>query len=106
MKQNIIRLWKQRNQILEGIRNSIFKKEDVEEIASERLSICRTNTCQHHDPTGTSEAAFVKGSESCGHCGCKLSFATRSLSYACPLGFWEAVLTETEDAHLQEKLGT
>ena len=35
LKNNIIQIWKSKGQILEGITNSIFKKEDVEEIAEQ-----------------------------------------------------------------------
>lgn len=105
LKENIIRIWKARNQILEGITNAIFKKEDVELIATERLVFCRSNVCGYHDPDGISAPAVVKGSESCGSCGCKLAWATRSLSYSCPQGHWHEVLTETEEATLKEKLG-
>lgn len=101
---SLIEIWKKKGKILEGITNSIFKREDVEHIAQERLKICRSNKCGYHDPHGTSEAAVVKGAESCGSCGCKLSWKTRALSDACPEDYWEAVLTETEEAVLKEKL--
>jgi hypothetical protein len=104
-KENIIKIWKSRNQIIEGIRNSVFTRDDVRELANERITTCRSNKCGFYDAEGKSEAAFVKGAESCGSCGCKLAWATKALSYECPKGFWPAVLTETEDAHLKEKLG-
>ena len=40
LKNNVIKLWKVKGQIVEGITNSIFKKEDVEEIAQQRMQIC------------------------------------------------------------------
>jgi hypothetical protein len=103
-KISLITIWKKRGKILEGITNALFKKEDVEVVAEERLAICRSNVCGFHDPHGRSEAAVVKGAESCGSCGCKLSWKVRALSDACPEGFWEAVLTETEEAVLREQL--
>lgn len=102
---SLIEIWKKRGKIFEGIRNAIFQREDVEVIASERISICRSNVCGYHDPEGRSPAAVVRGAESCGSCGCKLSWKTRALSDACPEGFWEAVLTEAEEAVLKEGLG-
>jgi hypothetical protein len=102
---NLIQLWKKKGKILEGIRNAVFKREDVENIAKERLEICRSNKCGFYDPLGRSEAAVIKGVESCGSCGCKLSWKSRSLSDACPEGYWERVLTETEEGILKEKLG-
>jgi hypothetical protein len=90
--------------ILEGIKNNIFKKEDVEIIARERMEICRTNTCGFYDSQGISEKVIVKGVPSCAHCGCNLGIATRSLAYSCPVGKWERVLTDMEEAYLNEKL--
>jgi hypothetical protein len=109
--ENIIKIWKNKSQIIEGITNSIFKKEDVEEIASERLAICRSNKCGLYDPDGTSSNAFYPGKESCGQCGCKLEWLTRSLSTSCSLSkegktpLWDKVLTEEENLKLKEKLG-
>lgn len=102
---NLIELWKKKGKIFEGITHSIFKREDVEAIAEQRLAICRSNSCGYHDREGTSPNAVMKGSESCASCGCKLAWKTRALSDACPMDFWKAVLTDTEDAVLKEKLG-
>jgi hypothetical protein len=102
---NLIELWKKKGKIFEGIRNAVFKREDVESIAEERLKICRSNKCGYYDPLGRSEAAVIKGAESCGSCGCKLSWKSRALSDSCPEGYWERVLTETEEGALKEKLG-
>jgi hypothetical protein len=104
-KKNAIEIWKNRNKILEGLRNSVFKRDDVELIANERIAICRSNECGFHDPNGISEAAVAKGKESCGSCGCKLSWKTRSLSSNCPINSWEAILSETEEAALNNNLG-
>lgn len=102
---SLIELWKKRGKIFEGISNSIFKREDVESVAEGRLEICRSNKCGYYDPEGKSEAAVMKGVESCGSCGCKLNWKSRALSDECPEGYWERVLTETEEAVLKEKLG-
>ena len=105
MGKSLIELWKKRGKILEGVRNAIFKREDVEVIAEKRLGICRTNKCGYYDRLGESAAAVVKGVESCGSCGCKLSWKSRALSDECPEGYWERVLTETEEGFLREGLG-
>ena len=106
MKQNILKIWKNKNQILEGISNSIFKKEDVEEIAAHRMFICKS--CDLYDVSG--EGCMVPGTNPCcnelkGGCGCSLEFKTRSLSSECPLKKWEAELSEYEEDLLNEKLG-
>jgi hypothetical protein len=104
--KNIIKIWKNKGQILEGITNSIFKKEDVEEIAQHRMQIC--NQCELLDVQG--EGCTVPGTNPCcnekkGGCGCSLSLKTRALSSECPLGKWGAELTEEEEDKLNEKLG-
>jgi len=106
LRENIIKIWKTKGQILEGITNSIFKKEDVEEIAQQRMQICMN--CALYDVQGS--GCFVSGTQPCcnqdmGGCGCSLSLKTRALSSACPLGKWAAELTEEEEDKLKEKLG-
>ena len=102
----LFRSWKNKGQIIEGITNSIFKKEDVEEIAQQRMQICKD--CTLYDVQG--EGCMVKGTQPCcderkGGCGCSLEFKTRSLSSDCPLGKWKAELTEEEENQLNQKLG-
>jgi len=45
----------------------------------------------------------VKGTAPCcNECGCSLGFKTRSLSSDCPLGKWEAIVTEEEEDKLEK----
>lgn len=102
----MIRIWKTRNQIIEGISNSVFKKEDVEQIAQQRMSTCRR--CDLYDEQGT--GCLVPGTQPCcneklGGCGCSLHLKTRALSSECPKGKWLAELTQHEEDKLNEKLG-
>lgn len=106
LKENIIKIWKAKGQILEGVTNSIFKREDVEEIAKHRMSIC--NACDLYDNFGL--GCIVKGSQPCcdlskGGCGCSLGFKTRSLSSECPLGHWKAEVSQEEEDMINQKLG-
>lgn len=106
IKENLITIWKNKGQILEGITNNIFKKEDVEAIALFRMNICQG--CTLYDFAGT--GCMVPGTNPCcnqdlGGCGCSLNFKTRSLSSSCPLGKWEAELTQDEEDKLNQKLG-
>ena len=65
--KDVIKIWKEKNKILEGIRNNIFKKADVEHIAAERMEIC--STCPHLDTEGSK--CMVPGTgPCCGLCGC------------------------------------
>ena len=103
---NIFKLWKTKGQILEGITNSIFKKEDVEAVAEYRMHICKN--CKLYDEKG--EGCMVPGTQPCcnekkGGCGCSLSLKTRALSSDCPLKKWKAELTEEEEDLLNKKLG-
>lgn len=106
VKENIIRIWKSKDQIIEGIANSVFKKEDVEYIAEQRMSVCRR--CDVYDEKGS--GCMVPGTAPCcnqdkGGCGCSLKLKTRSLSSACPLSKWTAELSQEEEDKLNQKLG-
>ena len=92
---------------MEGIANSVFKKEHVEEIAQQRMQICQM--CALYDVQG--DGCLVSGTQPCcnekmGGCGCSLGFKTRSLSSLCPLSppKWEAVLSEEEEEALNKNL--
>jgi hypothetical protein len=103
---NIFKIWKHKGQILEGITNSIFKKEDVEAVAEYRMFVCKN--CDLYDESG--EGCMVPGTHPCcneklGGCGCSLSLKTRALSSDCPLKKWKAELTEEEEDLLNQKLG-
>lgn len=94
---NLIRIWKNRNQITEGIRNRVFKTEHVELIAAERMRIC--TGCRLYT---TTSGCAVPGTQPCcnedlGGCGCSLALKTRSLSSACPKGYWKEELSESEE---------
>lgn len=98
---NLIKIWKHKGQILEGIKNNIFKNDHVEEIAAERNAICQQ--CDLIDREG-SKCVMPGTQPCCGVCGCSLQFLQRSLSSECEAGKWKAVLTEEEadalDTHL------
>lgn len=100
---NLITIYKSRNQILEGIKNNMFKKSHVEEIAKERFDICKLNNCKEYDFVGTK--CMVPGTHPCcGSCGCSLTLKTRALSADCPKGLWGSILTEKEEDLLNDKI--
>ena len=106
---NLLSIWKSRNQILEGIANSVFKKEDVEEVSRERMKICESCPSGLYAISGA-EACSIPFSHPCcneakGGCGCSLYVKTRSLATSCPKDHWTAVLSEAEESKLNEKLG-
>ncbi len=104
MSLSLIKIWKNKDKIYEGIKNSIFKQEHIEEIAAERIALCQT--CPHIDLDGIK--CEVPGTKPCcGLCGCSLALKTRSLSSDCADDNnirWKAVLTEEEDDQLNNHL--
>ena len=89
------------SQIIEGIKNNIFKQEHVEAEAALRWAICKK--CAYLDKLGDSCA--VTGTQPCcSDCGCSLAFKTRSLSSECPKGKWLALMTEEEEELLNEQI--
>jgi hypothetical protein len=104
--ENIIRVWKSRGQIFEGLKNSIFRREDVEDIASQRIQICEQ--CDTYDSEGT--GCLAPKTQPCcdqnkGGCGCSLGLKTRSLSSSCPKGKWDAEVSQEEEDLINTKLG-
>lgn len=87
--------FKNTSQIIEGVKNKIFKKEHVEAEAALRWAICKA--CPLLDTKG--DKCLVPGTQPCcSDCGCSLSLKTRSLSSSCPQGHWKALMTkETEN---------
>ena len=94
MLNNAIKIWKERGKIFEGVRNNMFKKEHIEEIAYYRNEICIK--CPFIDLKG-SNCAVVGTQPCCSECGCSLRLKTRSLSSDCPKGHWKAVTTHEEE---------
>jgi hypothetical protein len=98
---NLLKIWKNKGKILEGIKNNIFKSEHVEEIANERFEYCKK--CPDVDTKG--DKCEIPGTQPCcGKCGCSLQIALRSLSYECPVKKWGPVLSEEEEDALEEYL--
>jgi hypothetical protein len=92
---SLLNIWKNKSQILEGIKNTVIKNQFVEEVSQERYSVC--DNC----PSKGDKCAVPGTAPCCNECGCSLTFKTRSLSSECPLGKWQAVLTEEEEDKLE-----
>jgi len=94
-------IFKNANQIAEGISNTVFKKEHVEAVATDRFQICIR--CGFFDAKGTD--CLAPGTQPCcSECGCSLAFKTRSLSTECPKGFWDAVVTEEQEEIINKQI--
>jgi hypothetical protein len=93
------KIWKNRKQIYEGIKNSTMRDKFVEEVSIQRMNLCKE--CPELDLKGTK--CEIPGSQPCcSNCGCSLAFKTRALSSECPIGEWHAVLTEEQEDKLGE----
>jgi hypothetical protein len=93
------RIWNNRVQILEGIKNRVFQTEAVEDIAAMRMEICKP--CPEYDTEG--KDCTVPGTQPCCRlCGCSLAFKTRSMSSSCPSFLWDKVLNDEEDIEHDE----
>ena len=89
------------DQILEGVKNKIFKKKDVEDIADLRWMQCVT--CPSLDEKGTTCA--VNGTQPCcADCGCSLGLKLRALSSSCPQGKWKAVTTVDGEKAIKKQI--
>ena len=87
--------------IVDGIKNNMFKKPWIEEIADHRWLICKE--CPLLDTIGGKCA--VNGTQPCcADCGCSLAFKMRSLSASCPKDKWKAHVTPAQEAEITRKL--
>jgi hypothetical protein len=91
------KIWENRKQIMEGVKNSIIRDAFVEKVAEERRKIC--DDCIRKDDEGKS--CVMPGTQPCCNlCGCSLSFKIRSLSSDCPDLRWHAVISEEDEDKL------
>jgi len=93
---NLKKIWDNRKQIYEGIKNATIRDAFVEDIAAKRMAIC--NEC----PSKGNKCEVPGTAPCCNECGCSLSFKTRALSADCPLGEWKALMSENEEDKLGE----
>lgn len=91
---NLKKIWNNRKQIYEGIKNSIMRDDFVEDVSAKRMAIC--NECSEMDRKG-SKCEVTGTQPCCGNCGCSLGFKTRALSAECPIGEWKALMSEKEE---------
>ena len=61
------------------------------------MEIC--NNCPHHSKHHNTP---LRPDAHCTHCGCTLSAKTKCLSCACPIGKWEALLTEQQEEEIKQ----
>jgi hypothetical protein len=88
-------------QIAEGVKNKIFKNEDVEEIADKRWIDC--SMCEALDTKGT-RCAVPATQPCCADCGCSLGLKLRALSSSCPRGKWSAVVSREMEGAIKKQI--
>lgn len=99
--KKVLEIWNHRDRILEGIKNSVFKKSHIEEIAKARMEIC--NSCENIDRNG--DKCVMPGTQPCcGLCGCKLAWKTRALSEGCDIHKWKALVSYEDEKLIDKKL--
>jgi len=89
------------DKIAEGVKNKIFKNEDVEEIAKVRWMDC--SVCEHLDTKGD-KCAIKATRPCCGKCGCSIGLKIRSLSSGCPIGKWKAVTNKEGEKAIKKQI--
>lgn len=93
--------------ILEGIKNSIFVKEEVEAIANYRRSICEPCPKNSKNKDMGDLGPYyseIRPDEHCTICACNLHAKTRSLHTSCPIDKWPAVASKEEQAKIAAAL--
>jgi hypothetical protein len=93
---NLKKIWENRKKIYEGIKNSVIRDAFVEDVAAKRMVLC--DLC----PSKGDKCEVPGTAPCCNECGCSLAFKVRSLSSECPLGEWEALMTEKEEDILDQ----
>lgn len=91
--------------IMEGLKNSVFVKEEVEKIAAERHKICLAcnKLSSNSDKPDFDPGPYyskLRPDVHCTECACNEYAKTRSLHTNCPLHKWEAVATLEESVKI------
>lgn len=91
--------------IIEGIKNSVFVKEEVEKIAQERYEICKVcpKNSSNRDKADFDPGKYfstLRPDEHCTVCACNIHAKVRSLHTSCPIDKWKAVATAQEAAKI------
>ena len=93
---NLKKIWENRKQIYEGIKNATVRDMFIEDVAKKRLLIC--DVC----PSKGDKCEIPGTAPCCNECGCSLAFKIRALSSSCPLDKWDALMTEDQEDKLDD----
>ena len=89
------------DQIYEGIKNNVFKKDHIEAVAELRWQECKK--CEHIDRRG-SFCTVPRTQPCCKECGCSLGVKIRSLSTECPVKKWGSLMSEEAEEELLKSI--
>ena len=93
--------------IIEGWRNHLVPakemKEPIEKVSEERLAICATCPWQS-DNFKAEGKTLLRPDLHCTNCGCTLIAKTKSLASKCPIGKWEAYVTDVERYEIEQQI--
>ena len=93
--------FKNLDQITEGIKNNMFKKEHIEAVVTDRWKVCIN--CSLFDAKG--DDCLAPGTQPCcSDCGCSLAFKMRSLSSECPKGYWQSLVSEETEELINKQI--
>ena len=82
------KIWKNRKEIYEGLKNSVIRDNFVEDISAKRMAICKE--CPEIDLKG-SECEVPGTQPCCGNCGCSLGFKNKSFIYRMSIRRMESI---------------
>ena len=89
------------DQILEGVKNKVFKKQHIEDIADIRWMECAQ--CPELDTTGN-KCAVSATKPCCGACGCSIGLKIRALSASCPMGKWKSITNNHSEKLIKKQI--
>jgi len=105
--EKIKELWENKGKIFTGIWNNFLKKEEIEKLYQERLSICKVCDTYTEEKEGCFSSTFQ--SVPCcdnrkGGCGCTLVLALKVPAKPCPKNYFPAIISEEDQKKLEEEL--
>ena len=90
-------IWKNRSEIMAGIKNSVIHKDYIEVMAADRDKIC--SSCEHKG----NKCTIPGTGPCCNICGCSLKLMQRSPSSECDIKKWTAVLSQQQEDQLNNQ---
>lgn len=89
-KDFLISIWQNRSAIIQGMRNFLFAKGKVREIAAKRREFCKICPFASHNAKRLAAYKSCIPFRHCTLCGCSLLIKPYSLESECPKKIWQA----------------